>query len=121
MDNPAPKISEEQVSEVLALAARLQAQQKQSYSLDELIQAGAEANIAPEFIQQAVHQLESQPLPDPKVATPLKGTAQDFRRRIAVAASILLVPLVLWAAAGSMVGGCHSRMSKTDQFPSQIQ
>jgi len=120
MDNSAPKIPEEQVPEVLALASRLQAQQKQSYSLEELIQAGAEANIAPEFIQQAVQQLGSQPSPAPKPAQPLEGVAQAFRRRIAVAASIVMVPLVLWAA-GSMAGGCHSRTSRTTQPPSQIQ
>lgn len=121
MDNQARKVPEEQVPEVLALAARLQAQQKQSYSLEELVQAGAEANIAPEFIQQAVQQLESQPPPSPKPAQPLKGIAQDFRRRIAVAASIVLVPLVLWAAAGSMAGGCHSRISSVERPSSQIQ
>lgn len=60
MNDLDPQISPEQFPEVFALAARLQAQQQQQYSLSELTQIGAEANIEPKFIQQAVEQIQAQ-------------------------------------------------------------
>lgn len=60
MNDLEPQISPEQFPEVFALAARLQAQQQQQYSLSELTQIGAEANIEPRFIQQAVEQIQAQ-------------------------------------------------------------
>lgn len=61
MNEPEPRIPAEKIPEVLALASRLQAEQGQGYSLSELMQAGAEANISPEFIQQAVEQIQTNP------------------------------------------------------------
>jgi LemA protein len=61
MNEPEPRIPTEKVSEVLALASRLQAEHSQDYSLSELMQAGAEANISPDFIQQAVEQIQTKP------------------------------------------------------------
>jgi len=46
--------------EVFALASRLYAQQSQEYSLEELIQAGAEAQIPPELIRQAAQEIRAQ-------------------------------------------------------------
>jgi len=51
MNDPQTRIPKEIVPEVFALAARLQAQKQQSYSLAELTQIAAEADIPPEFIQ----------------------------------------------------------------------
>ncbi len=59
MNDLEPQISPEQFPEVFALAARLQSQQQQHYSLSELTQIGAEANIQPEFIHQAVQQIQA--------------------------------------------------------------
>jgi hypothetical protein len=59
MNDLDPQVSPEQFPEVFALAARLQAQQQQHYSLSELTQIGAEANIQPEFIRQAVRQIQA--------------------------------------------------------------
>lgn len=58
MNDSKPQISSEQLPEVFALAARLQEQQEH-YSLSELTQIGAEANIQPEFIHQAVQQIQA--------------------------------------------------------------
>lgn len=58
MSNLEPKIPEELTSEVFALASRFYAQQSQEYSLKELEQAGLEAQIPPEFIRQAVQELQ---------------------------------------------------------------
>lgn len=54
-----PQISEDIAPEVFALAARLYAEKNQSYSLAELAQAGAGAQIPPEFIQQAVAEIQA--------------------------------------------------------------
>lgn len=58
--NPLPaRIPDELVPEVFALAAQLYAQQTQGYTLDELMLVGAEARIPPEFIQQALEQIQA--------------------------------------------------------------
>jgi hypothetical protein len=44
------QIPQEYTSEIFALAAKLQVQHEQNYSIAELVQIGAEANISPEFI-----------------------------------------------------------------------
>ncbi len=59
MNNQEPQISEEIAPEVFALASRLYAQKNQDYSLAELMQAGAEAQIPPEFVQQAVQEIQA--------------------------------------------------------------
>lgn len=54
MDNVEPQIPEEIAPEVFAQASRLYAQTNRDcsdYSLAELMQAGAEAQIPPEFVQ----------------------------------------------------------------------
>ena len=57
MNPPQDRIPEEKTQEVFTLAAQLYAQHNQSYSVQELMEAGAEAKIPPEFIQQAIEQL----------------------------------------------------------------
>lgn len=59
MSKPNHLISQETVSEIFALAAELQAQQEQTYSIAELIEIGAEAHIAPEYIKQAFVQIQA--------------------------------------------------------------
>lgn len=58
MNYPQDRIPEEKTQEVFTLAAQLYAQHNQSYSVKELMEAGAEAKIPPEFIQQAVEQIQ---------------------------------------------------------------
>lgn len=57
MNNSDPRIPEASAPEVFARAAHLYAQAGQGYSLEELIQAGAAANIPPEYIEQAVQEI----------------------------------------------------------------
>lgn len=59
MKNSEPRIPKEIVPEVFALAARLQEQKQQSYSLEELTQIGSEVKISPEFIQMAVQEIQA--------------------------------------------------------------
>lgn len=54
------RIPEDQAQEVFTRAAQLYAQHNQSYSVKELMEAGSEARIPPEFIQQAIEELQIQ-------------------------------------------------------------
>ncbi|MBE9129389.1 MULTISPECIES: pentapeptide repeat-containing protein [unclassified Coleofasciculus] len=54
------RIPEDKTQDVFTLAAELYAQHNQSYSVKELMEAGAEAKIPPEFVQQAIEQLQLQ-------------------------------------------------------------
>ena len=60
MKNLNTQVNEKTALEVFDLACRLYAQQhNQSYSLSDLMQAGIEAHIPPEFIQQALAQVQA--------------------------------------------------------------
>ncbi|MEG4574461.1 hypothetical protein QUA56_17460 [Microcoleus sp. N3A4] len=59
MNKSEPRISQEIAPDVFALAAELYAKENQCYSLSELMQAGAEVQIPPELIQQALQQLKA--------------------------------------------------------------
>jgi hypothetical protein len=60
MNRPEYRIPEDKAQEVFTLAAQLYAQHNQSYSVNELMEAGTEARIPPEFIQQAIEELQIQ-------------------------------------------------------------
>lgn len=51
-------IPDDKASEVFELAARLQSEQAATYTRNELAQAGREADILPEFIDAALHQIQ---------------------------------------------------------------
>lgn len=61
MNVPSPDpIPDNLAPEVLERAARLYSQRQQSYSVEELMQAGAEAQIPPELVQQAIQEMQAQ-------------------------------------------------------------
>lgn len=60
MNNYSDRIPEDIAPEVLALASRYYAQQQEGYSESELIAAGSEVSIPPEFIQQAIQDVQRQ-------------------------------------------------------------
>ena len=64
MNKSEPRISQEIAPDVFALAAELYAKENQYYSLSELMQAGAEVQIPPELIQQALQQLKAKQIQD---------------------------------------------------------
>ncbi|HAX85698.1 MAG TPA: hypothetical protein DCY91_05360 [Cyanobacteria bacterium UBA11370] len=68
MNRPELRIPEDKAEEVFTLAAELYAQHNQSYSVNELMEAGAEAKIPPEFIQQAINQIQLQHSPKPMMS-----------------------------------------------------
>ncbi|MEH2153693.1 hypothetical protein [Nostoc sp.] len=59
MNNSKVRIPKEIAPDVFALAAQLYAQENQDYSLEEIMQAGAEVQIPPEMIQQAIQQIQA--------------------------------------------------------------
>ncbi|MFN6526952.1 hypothetical protein [Nostoc sp. ChiSLP03a] len=59
MNNSKVRIPKEIAPDVFALAAQLYAQENQDYSLEEIMQAGAEVQIPPEVIQQAIQQIQA--------------------------------------------------------------
>ena len=58
--NTDTNISENVAPEILDLAARLYSERQNSYSTEELIQAGSGANIPPELVREAIAQIQSQ-------------------------------------------------------------
>lgn len=74
MSNSDPRIPEAIAPEVFARAAHLYAQAGQGYSLEELIQAGAAANIPPEYIEQAVQEIRLNQLQTERRKQRLKDT-----------------------------------------------
>ena len=58
MSKPELRIPQEDASEIFALASQIQAKHEQSYSVAELKKIGAQAHISPEFVEQAVKQIQ---------------------------------------------------------------
>jgi hypothetical protein len=96
--------------EVLALAARLQAEQQSSYSLEELVDAGAEANIGPEYIRQAAQQIQSQQIQ----ATLRPARFSWLAKGGAMAAAVVVVLFGMTLIGGSTGMGCHARMDAVE-------
>lgn len=59
MNNEDSRIPEKIAPQIFALASRLYAAENQGYSLTQLIEAGREAQIPPEYVQQALQQLQA--------------------------------------------------------------
>ncbi|MBE9156452.1 hypothetical protein IQ265_06360 [Nodosilinea sp. LEGE 06152] len=100
------RISADLAPEVLALAARLQAEQQSSYSLEELVEAGAEANIGPEHIRQAAQQIQAQQIQ----ATSRSDSFSWLAKGGAMAAAIAIALFGMTLIGGSAGMGCHARM-----------
>jgi LemA protein len=79
------QIPEEIAPEVFALASRLYAEQNQSYSMKELIEVGTEVDIPPEFIQQAVREVQEK-----RIQT------QKRQRRLKIVGVGVGVAIALW-------------------------
>lgn len=93
-----PRISEEMVPEVFDLAARLYAEKNRGYSSAELMEAGAEVKIPPEFIQQAIAQLQSRQIQvqqSPKLHKPTQPKSKLF----GIAAGFILGGVLMWTFA----------------------
>lgn len=85
MSNSNPRIPEEMAPEVFATASRLYAQKSQDYSIEELMEAASEAQIPPEFIQQAVQEIHQKRI-----------QAAERRKKLRVVFASLSVAFALW-------------------------
>lgn len=109
MNRPEDRIPEEKTQEVFALAAQLYAQHNQSYSVQELMDAGAEAKIPPEFIQQAVEQIQLQ-----RVSTQQPVPAYQEKRKPYLIGLAIGLPLLAALAVG---GSLLSRNAAVKEAP----
>ncbi len=92
------RIPEEQAQEVFTIAARLYAQETQSYSVEELIAAGTEAKIPPEFIQQAFEQMQLEKMQNQQ---PMVKTNRS--KSLLIGLAIAIPTLAGLAVAGSLL------------------
>lgn len=107
------RIPEEKTQEVFTLAAQLYAKHNQSYSVKELMEAGTEAKIPPEFIQQAIDQLQLEHSP----AQPL-GT----KRSKALMGLAIGLPLLAAIGLGSwLVTRNAATTAQVNEAPVQTQ
>ncbi len=104
-----PRISEKIVPEVFDLAARLYAEKNQGYSSEELMEAGVEVKIPPEFIQQAIAQVQSQQIQKKQAEQLYKPTNKS--KLFGIAALLLLGSILAWTVA-------ELRPAKTDSTSS---
>jgi LemA protein len=84
------RIPDEKAAEVFELAARLYAQHDQSYSVDDLVRAGSEAQIPQEFIQEALQQIQAREIQQQQV--------RQRRRQLQIVAIALGVIIIGWSA-----------------------
>jgi hypothetical protein len=112
MNRPEYRIPEEKTQEVFTLAAQLYAKHNQSYTVTELMEAGAEAKIPPEFIQQAIDQLQIEHSPAQHPATQ--------RSKALVGLAIGLPLLAAIAVAGWLIARNAATTAQTG-VPNTVQ
>lgn len=117
VSNPQPenRMVNEQADAVLALAAKTYAQQQDSYSEEELIQAGSEVNIPPEFIQKAFREIEAQ-----QRKSALAEQVRRENRRLLMG----LAGMALAVAAGSVIwatNAIQSASARVDAAWAQVE
>ena len=108
MNRPEFRIPEEKTQEVFTLAAQLYAKHNQSYTVTELMEAGAEAKIPPEFIQQAIDQLQIEHSPAQSPATK--------RSKALVGLAIGLPLLAAIATAGWLIARNAATTAQTGEL-----
>lgn len=113
MNSPEYRIPEDKAQEVFTLAAQLYAQHNQSYSVNELIEAGAEARIPPEFVQQAIEQLE---ITQTQQSVPVRQT-QQAKYLIALAIGLPLLAAI--AVAGWLLARNTATTAQVQPEPIQ--
>ncbi len=112
MNRPEIRIPEEKAQEVFTLAAQLYAQHDQSYSVQELMEAGTEAKIPPEFIQQAINQLQLQQVQPSGLVAPNRR----FKSRLGLG----LVALASLIAAGVAFSTLNAKSPQSESAQSNV-
>ncbi len=101
-------IPEKLVPRVFEIASQLHAQKNQKYSLQELLEAGAEADIPPEFIQQALQEIETK-----------KIQSLDQKRRVSLTLIGVILSLLLWG--GWTYNSFSNAQQKVDTAWAQVE
>jgi len=93
MSNPEIRVPEEIAPEVFALASRYYADYCQGFSESELVKAGSEVDIPPEFIQKAIQEIQTQQLQK----LDQQKRAQHQRQRLLKIGVVFLSIILLWS------------------------
>lgn len=109
MNHPEPRIPVELAPEVFEKASRLYAQQSETYSLSELVEAGKEAKIPPEFIHKAIKQVQAEQIQARQGLEALKDVAFT---------SLIITTLFGWMAFASP---CHATISQLNSQTTQVK
>ena len=81
------RIPEDTASEVFALASQYYAERNQSYSVSDMVEAGAEVHIPPEFIQQAIQEIQAR-----------QKRARQQRQMLFKVGAGMLAAIALWSS-----------------------
>ncbi|MGK7875017.1 MAG: LemA family protein [Xenococcaceae cyanobacterium] len=105
--------------EVLELAARLYAQQQSSYSVADLIQAGAEAEIPPELIEQAIEQVQARR----REEQAQRQRDQELRKQLLLGLCGVAAVVLLWGGwtYNSLTGAANQVDAAGAQVENQLQ
>jgi LemA protein len=101
-------IPEKLVPRVFGIASQLYAQKNQEYSLQELVEAGAEANIPPEFIQQALQEIETKHV-----------QSVEQKRKVSLILTGVAILLLLWS--GWTYNSFSNAQQKVDTAWAQVE
>ena len=91
------RIPEDTAAEVFALASKYYAEKNQSYSVSDMLQAGAEVQIPPELIQQAIQEIQTR-----------QKRAREQRQLIFKFSAGILAAIALWS------GWTYNSLSNTE-------
>ena len=102
------RIPEDTAAEVFALASQYYAEKDQSYSVLDMVEAGAEVHIPPEFIQQAIQEIQTR-----------QKRAKQQRQLLFKVGAGMLVAIALWS--GWTYNSISNTESKVDLAWAQVE
>lgn len=121
MNRPEVRIPEDRAQEVFTLAAQLYAQHDRSYSVQELMEAGTEAKIPPEFIQQALDRLQLQQVQPSGLVAPHKRFKSLLGLGLVALASLIAAGVAFSTLNARSPQSESTRLDRTEPIPNQPQ
>jgi uncharacterized protein YjbI with pentapeptide repeats len=121
MNRPEVRIPEDRAQEVFALAAQLYAQHEQSYSAQELMEAGTEAKIPPEFIQQALDRLQLQQVQPSGLVAPNQRFKSLLGLGLVALASLIAAGVAFSTLNAKSPQSESEKVNTTESIPNQPQ
>ena len=102
------RIPQDTASEVFTLASQYYAQRNQSYSVSDMVEAGAEVHIPPELIQQAIREIQAR-----------QKRARQQRQMLFKVSTGILAAIALWS--GWTYNSLSNTESKADLAWAQVE